>query len=110
MTDLVDLKVLGSKHGDYKINRNGDVYDTIKGVFLEHKIDKRRNLKYVRIRLNLCGIKITRPHYIHQLLAQQFLENPYDLYFAVKHIDNNKLNNNLDNLMWYKKAGGAVIQ
>ena len=47
----------------------------------------------------------------HRLLAEYFLENPYN-YECVHHIDGNRLNNSLDNLKWvsysenntYKKA------
>ena len=36
---------------------------------------------------------------IHRLLAQEFIDNPDNLQ-VIDHIDENKLNNNLDNLRW----------
>ena len=36
---------------------------------------------------------------IHRLVAQSFLENPYD-YKEINHIDEDKTNNQLDNLEW----------
>jgi hypothetical protein len=39
--------------------------------------------------------------YIHTLVAKTFLDNP-NYYKFVKHIDGNKLNNNIENLKWVK--------
>ncbi len=38
-----------------------------------------------------------KTHNIHQLVAREFLRNPFDLK-CIDHIDGNKTNNNLDNL------------
>ena len=39
--------------------------------------------------------------YIHTLVATTFLDNPNNYRF-VKHIDGDKLNNNVENLKWMK--------
>ena len=40
-----------------------------------------------------------KPHYIHRLLAEHFIENP-DNKRCVDHIDRNRKNNKLNNLRW----------
>ena len=45
--------------------------------------------------------------YLHRLLAEHFIENPND-YKYVHHIDKNKLNNDLKNLVW--TSGHKIIE
>ena len=50
--------------------------------------------------------KKNKQYLIHRLLAIQFIDNPND-YPLVDHIDNNKLNNDLENLRWISHSGNC---
>ena len=73
----------------YKINRNGDIINSITNK-LKHK-----SLVRDRYTVSLNGKTL----YIHRLVAKTFIPNPNN-YEIVNHIDENPLNNNVDNLEW----------
>jgi hypothetical protein len=75
---------------DYMINKNGQVYTVKQQTILEHKVKDGF----------LCVYIDRKRAYIHTLLAKQFIENPNN-FKRVKHIDGDKMNNNVDNLKWY---------
>ena len=83
--------------GKFEIFENGDVWRTCNGSHkykLTSFIGKRgyHNF-YIRV-------KNKRKHvYLHRLIAMAFIPNPNNLP-EVRHLDGNKLNNNLDNLAW----------
>jgi hypothetical protein len=52
---------------------------------------------YYKVGISLEG-KVDRI-YIHRIVAQKFVPNPFS-YLTVNHIDGNKLNNNANNLEW----------
>ena len=52
---------------------------------------------YLIVSLKSDGKRLNR--YIHRLVAELFVENPYNMP-VVNHIDFNKKNNNVDNLEW----------
>ena len=47
--------------------------------------------------------------YVHRLVAQHFMENPTQLRF-VRHIDENRENNHVDNLEWTSSANRPTVQ
>lgn len=49
-----------------------------------------------------------RPRYIHQIVAETFLDKPFGHNLTVDHIDRNKLNNNVSNLRWVTKSEQAM--
>lgn len=49
--------------------------------------------------ISLCKDGIVKKTRIHRLVAQMFIENPYQ-YTDINHIDGNKLNNHYTNLEW----------
>lgn len=49
--------------------------------------------------INLTKNKMHKNFLVHRLVAEAFIDNPYDLP-QVNHKDCNKLNNNINNLEW----------
>ena len=77
----------------YEISNLGRIRNKITGKILKPSI---KNGYYYLI---LCKDKIQKHHYIHRLVASTFIPNPNN-YSQVNHIDENKLNNNVDTLEW----------
>lgn len=78
---------------NYEISNGGNVKNT-----LTNKIIKPHNDKgFFRINLSKNGKIIHKK--IHRLVAEAFLEN-IDNKKYIKHIDNDKTNNNVNNLCW----------
>lgn len=73
----------------YLINQSGDVYTTIRGRMMK----PNNNAGYLQVFLS------GRWHYIHRLVAAQYLTNP-DCLPWINHKDGNKANNNVNNLEW----------
>ena len=78
---------------NYKININGDI------------INSRNKLMITRLTSgSLCvNLKIDnhiyKSWYVHRLVAMTYLNNDNN-YPNIKHIDKNKMNNNVNNLQW----------
>lgn len=66
---------------------------TIRGTVLK----QRSNPEYYRV--SLCKNGVTRDGYVHRIVAEAFIPNPYGL-SQVNHLDENKANNRADNLEW----------
>ena len=58
-------------------------------------IKKNNGYLYVTLSKN----SIQKPHYVHRLVSQSFIENPYN-FPQVNHIDEDKTNNKVSNLEW----------
>jgi hypothetical protein len=89
----VDLSKLDTriKPKEYSVNRDGTVYS----------FKRKRNLtpflrnQYIAFRAGGHTLSL------HRVLAKAFIKNPApEKYNVVDHIDENKLNNDLDNLCW----------
>ena len=52
-----------------------------------------------RNQINLYENWVSKVKSVHRLVAQHFIENPYN-YPIVMHLDNNPVNNNINNLKW----------
>lgn len=77
---------------DYYVTTTGRVYSTKSKKFLK-PVTSNRGYNFVTL-FNDYGKQMC---YIHQLVANTYLENPKNKP-AVNHIDGDKLNNNLENL------------
>lgn len=81
---------------NYAINKNGDVISFVGGApkLLKPWLGKNG---YLTVTLHAHGIKVKR--YIHRLIAEMFIDNPDGSTF-VRHLDDDKLNNDISNLAW----------
>ena len=89
-----DYKILdGYPH--YKIYPDGKVYSIKLKKFIDGHKNKRGYYAFT-----LYDIEGKRKHKgLHQLLAMAFIPNPHN-HEVVRHLDDNKDNNSLDNLKW----------
>lgn len=62
---------------------------------------------YLRITLEYDNIK--RTYFVHRLVAMYFLEPPTKPFSELHHIDYNKQNNDVNNLIWLTKAEHTKI-
>jgi hypothetical protein len=79
---------------NYSVSSLGRVRNDKRGNFL-----KPRNNKNGYYRVALLGNGKPKDILIHRLVALYFIGNP-DNKPCVDHIDNNKINNNINNLRW----------
>lgn len=96
--------------GLYKISEFGDIIRLNKEVKSLKSLSGVRvlNQKKLKPQTNKGGYLYTQlvdrfgdrnHHFIHQLVAKTFLENPNNLY-SINHKDENKINNHYSNLEW----------
>lgn len=79
---------------DRIVNSQWGLKSSRKGRTLKWVVDKRG---YAKVSLSKEG-KIF-PTYVHRIVAQAFIPNPFN-YIVVNHIDENPLNNKVSNLEW----------
>lgn len=79
----------------YKVNNYGDIINKETGERIKNRINKLDGHKYVSLTLN----GETKQKALHRILAETFIPNPENKP-QVHHIDEDKLNNNINNLMW----------
>jgi len=94
---FIDIK---GYEGLYKINRFGVVLSQYRGKCLKPFL---ANGYY---KLVLVKDKIQKKHYIHRLVAENFLVSN-TTNNIVNHIDGNRLNNDVSNLEWVTYKGNA---
>lgn len=79
---------------NYSISSYGRIRNDKRGVLMNAGIC---NSGYLRIRL--CNNGVIKKFLVHRLVAQAFIHNPNN-YPCVNHIDEDKMNNNINNLEW----------
>ena len=104
----ITMRDIQNYEGLYKITQDGRVWNCNLFRFLS----PRQSVNgYLRIGLTKNGVKTT--YSIHRLVAETFIPNPNHLP-QVNHIDENKLNNNINNLEWcdylYNNTYGTRIE
>lgn len=82
-----------AKNPNYEVSDSGQVRDTATKKLLKPRVDKDG---YAVVTFNIGGIEKA---YIHQLVAEAFLQNPNNLPL-VNHKDEDKTNNRVENLEW----------
>lgn len=84
----------------YKISNYGVIVSIPRnGTIMQEKVLKQYKDKYGYLKVILQKNGIKKNKYIHQLVAQTFLDNPNNCLY-VNHKDENKSNNNVENLEW----------
>lgn len=79
----------------YEINKNG----IVKNIKTRYVLSFYEIRGYDTVSIGSRGASIM----IHKLVAKTFIPNPEKLIF-VKHLDNNKKNNNVNNLKWVNRS------
>lgn len=85
----------------YYISNQGELKNIKTGKILKLQIS---NKGYYKTNIRIKGK--TRTVFIHQLVAQAFIPNPYNLPL-INHKDGNKLNNFEENLEWITASGNV---
>lgn len=80
--------------GLYQVSSHGRIYSLI-----TFKVLKTRRSRNGYSLIDLHKDRKTTTFYIHRIVAQHFLSNPYNLP-EVNHIDEDKTNNHVGNLEW----------
>lgn len=87
-------------YSNYEVSNEGEIRNKTTGKVLK----KRIVTGYYTLALN--NKKGKKNFLVSRLVAETFIENPNDLEI-VDHIDNNKLNNKVSNLMWVSRSENA---
>lgn len=94
--DSLDDYVPIKDYPNYSVSKSGNIY-SIKNKKILKPVPNKKGYCYV----TLCNNNKKHNYYIHQLVAQHFIENdePNNKIY-VNHKDKNKANNVVDNLEW----------
>ena len=82
------------EHSNYEISNCGKVRNKKTGRIRKTTINNK-GYEQIIVYIN----KKPKTYYIHRLVASNFIENSNN-YKEVNHLDENKLNNNVNNLEW----------
>lgn len=97
--------------GLYQVSNLGNVKSLHFGKKTGCRNWEKSNSKILKSKLTTSGyysVELYKPNsrkqfYIHRLVANTFIKNPYNKE-EVNHIDGNKLNNHVENLEWVTKS------
>lgn len=89
---------------NYEISTEGEVKHKKTNKILKPKIDKDG---YLSVGLSMGTRGQRKMAFIHRLVAEAYVPNPYNKPL-VRHIDNNKANNDYTNLIWITEQEAIV--
>ena len=90
----IEMKPIAGWEGLYEITEDGKVYSLKRNIFLKPRLSMDG---YNRV--CLCNDKFRREYRVARLVAEAFLEKPFDK-TQVNHKDYNRQNDTMDNLEW----------
>lgn len=106
MTTLEIWNDIKGYEGLYQVSNMGRVKSVARTVMWKNKEVKRYKSRIMksRVKNGYCCASLykdfkSREYRVHRLVAEAFIPNPNELPF-INHIDENKLNNNVENLEW----------
>lgn len=85
-------------YNTYEVSNNGQIR-----LWGKEKIIKTRLDRYGYLRINISFQGRHKTVLVHKMVAETFLEKPFDA-ATVNHRDHNKLNNSVLNLEWISAA------
>ena len=92
----VDIK---NYEGLYQVSNYGRVKSLNYRMTGREKILKAKIISTGHLQVDLYKNGVKKPYLVHRLVAIHFIQNPEGK-SDVHHIDHNKANNNVDNLVW----------
>lgn len=99
-------KDISGYEGEYMVSDAGNVRSTSEGQHHGKILGKRLNANgYSRVSLSSCGI--VHDFLTHRLVAQAFIDNPYDKDF-INHINGIHDDNRVSNIEWCTKSENAI--
>ena len=108
--DIVRRKAVKGYGGYYEVDMYGNVYSVERTVRVndngreydkpvkERKMKQSNHSKGYKI-VPLTKDGVTKSHYVHRIVAEAYIDNPYNLPF-INHKDEDKTNNFVGNLEW----------
>lgn len=108
--DIVRRKAVKGYEGYYEVDMYGNVYSVERTVRVndtgreydkpvkERKMKQSNHSKGYKI-VPLTKDGVTKSHYVHRIVAEAYIDNPYNLPF-INHKDEDKTNNFVGNLEW----------
>ena len=88
---------------NYEVSNKGQVRNVKTGRMLKPYVNLGGGKGYYKVRLTSEPYK-TKQFFVHRLVAEAFIPKEKEEYTDVNHIDENKLNNNVDNLEWCTRS------
>lgn len=96
--------IIDNEEFDYYIYSNGQCQNIKTNNYLKGSINKDNGYKYYYLRKGKRAKNISA----HKLVALMFLDNENNLPI-VRHIDGDKLNNNIENLKWVSYSENSLV-
>lgn len=108
--DIVRRKAVKGYEGYYEVDMYGNVYSVERTVRVndngreydkpvkERKMKQSNHSKGYKI-VSLTKDGVTKSYYVHRIVAEAYIDNPYNLPF-INHKDEDKTNNFVGNLEW----------
>lgn len=114
-TDTYRWSDIRGFEGLYQISEKGEVRSRPKTIYRRNGVSMFIHERIIKQTFINSGYKIVNLHkggklyhfLVHRLVAEHFLENPYNLE-QVNHKDENKLNNAVENLEWCSRSYNAT--